>query len=77
MTMPRWWKRDLNTGKIIVEGYFNSTFYPITTACFVRDWTLEGTWKTRRPNIVIYDPADPGVGRFLLKKKLVIDKQNP
>ena len=43
---PRWWKRDPDTGKMIMGGEVITTrFYPVTTAAFTRDWSVEGNWK--------------------------------
>ena len=45
---PRWWKRDPDTGEIIMGDEFITQFYPITTAAFTRDWSVEGEWNLSR-----------------------------
>ena len=44
---PKWWHRDPHTGDIVVDRVFDTREYPITTACFVRDWSVEGKWTAK------------------------------
>ena len=63
---PRWWKRDPDTGKMIMYGEFITRFYPITTAAFVRDWSVEGEWNLPRSFYLNF--GSYAISRDLLKK---------